>query len=346
MSPGPACGFFSWGCSPVFALGLLGEEWAHQPCVGEDGPAHCTPEGCHQPGEASRQRGPFSLRSFWPCKNGRVFSSVAFAHRGGLRTWTCPLHPWILPFWALGKPLIELGGRGPRLWLLQQRRRGPRGQMTHLLETERVTRRWPVILWPSHCGVASDPHSGWSHQGPLSQHWAALDPAGEGLEAQETLGSPEGVKVPSRKEVEEEACQTGRRGCGRGGGLTGAWCPVRALRMALRQACCAGWARAAGVCPQPTICPPDTWLPGVWRSRWLRAPTLTHYQLGSNCSTAPPGELFRSRKIVKFEKGREKTISSSWCENRDGGNERHVMKMQGKWVGERVDGWEGEWMGG
>lgn len=31
----------------------------------------------------------------------------------------------------------------------------------------------------------------------------------------------------------------------------------------------------------------------------------------SSVLTAPPGELFRSGKTVKFEKGREKKISSS-----------------------------------
>lgn len=97
-----------------------------------------------------------------------------------------------------------------------------------------------MILWPSHCGTASDPHAGRSHQGHLSQHWAALDTAEKGLGTQETLGSPECVKVLSRKEVEEEACRAGRQGYGRGGCLTWACYPIRALRMVLGQACFVG----------------------------------------------------------------------------------------------------------
>ena len=60
------------------------------------------------------------------------------------------------------------------------------------------------------------------------------------MEAQGTLGCPEGVKVLGRKEVGEETCRAGRQGYGRGGCLTWACHPIRALRMALGQTCFVG----------------------------------------------------------------------------------------------------------
>lgn len=85
-SPAPACGPHSWDHCPVLASGLLGGEWTHQPCVGRKIQPTWTPKGCHQPGEAARQRGPFFLRSSWPCKKRSVSSFIVFIHRGGLKT--------------------------------------------------------------------------------------------------------------------------------------------------------------------------------------------------------------------------------------------------------------------